>query len=161
MRLVSSTDAAAVLDVTAVTMGRWTKLGILKPTLPAHGTGRHAAYSIADLLAVAVGRHLRQRGLSLKQAGNVLQWLWRQDLEDMQADWAAGRRLLLTVGNAEPLDRLVSREELARGRIDLSRAIDAECPVVVIDLAGIYNVIVARLDAIEAERKAPTETAAP
>lgn len=78
-------------------------------SMRARGTIPAGPLSDVRVLALAVSRGLRARGVGVDHAGDVLDWLWhRVTLERLEADLARGARWLLVAADLPPLCRLVT-----------------------------------------------------
>ena len=138
MQTMTSSAVARVLGVPVPTVQAWVRRGLIRPVIPGTGTGHHGRYSIVDVLAVAMARALRARGLSLKTAGAALEILRGYSEADLLREFSAGRRYIaLTEGGAT--DGLVSREEA------MDQAPAEELLPTVVDVAALYHRVAGRM----------------
>jgi len=145
--LISTGDIVRVLSINARRLDRWVNDGLLTPVRIGDGRGSRFGYTLSDVLAVAVAIELRRRGFSLNQSANVCQWLLQKTLDELRADWKAGRTLLLAVGDVEPFPKLLSREAVFNNpAIDLQAALNAGVPVAVIDVAEACRQLTLKLE---------------
>lgn len=142
---VTSQDVCRIIGIGIRDLDRWVRLGAIRPMRVGGGPGSHHSFDLLDVVAVAVCRHLRQRGFSLPVAGAALRWFQAQTIEGLRAEWKRKRVYLLIVGeNCFP--RLISRREcIGNPDVDLFGAHAAGVPVALLDLEEITDKVQAKL----------------
>lgn len=144
--LLSTSQAASVLGIKERQLQNWIKDGIVPTLRRGRGRGNHHLLDVISVLAIACARDCRQRGLSLREAGTVCEWLMNHSLESLQEQWRRGQVFLFVVGD-EVAPLLCSREMLFNNPdIDLVKAHTVGLPVAILNLEGAYNKIVERIE---------------
>lgn len=89
------------------------------------------------VLALSVARGLRARGLPLKEAGQVLDYLWWLHRETAESHFAQGRRYIAFF-RTQPCNVLVSKEAVSQA-IDVKVAHEAGLLPVLVDVEKIWH----------------------
>ncbi len=141
MRTMMTGDVARVVGVSEGTVKSWCKQGLIRPVIPADGPGVHRRFSLVDVLAVALARGLRARGVPLKVAGVALEILRGFTEADLLRAFEDGRRYIL-IGDHAP-NGLVNREE-AFGR-DFDQAHEDDLLPTIVDVKVLYDKVCAKI----------------
>src|SRR5579871_1550798 len=145
MQTLSSTELSQVLAVPVPTVQSWARRDIIRPVVPGRGTGNHARYAIVDVLAVALARGLRARGVPLKMASMALDVLRGYTEAELCQAFEEGRRyIVLTQDGAH--GGLVGREQVFGQSTDQAQE-DGLLPVVV-DVKVFYDRVCSKIDGL-------------
>jgi predicted RNase H-like HicB family nuclease len=90
----------AVIALTGVSgrqVEHWATTGVVRPSIPAAGKGTRRGYSFKDLVALRVGKRLKDEGISLQKIRQALAYL-RKNFPDVKEPLAELR--LLTDGDS-------------------------------------------------------------
>ncbi len=138
-------EVAKVVGVSQETVKKWCEAGLVRPCIPAGGSGVHRRLSIVpDTLAVAVGRALRRWGLPLEIAGAAMKMLMHFSEEGLLREFAAGNTCLVISGE-RVLDRLIGRNDV------FLRTAEPEADAVLpfgLDVQKLYEVVCAKIAAL-------------
>lgn len=100
--------------------------GILTPLVVESAHSDSRAYPAEDILALAVSRRLKSRRMPLKMIVSVCNFLRTKTIDQLEAEWAIGRKFLLSVNRCPPLPALLSHDAIFDNpAIDLKAAADA------------------------------------
>jgi DNA-binding transcriptional MerR regulator len=105
MRYLTSGEVCEAVGIPMPTLNKWVSEGAVVPAIPSNGTGQQRRFSLAQVLAISLGRWLRQKkGWSLRAAGNVMRALLCFGEDRLRADFTEGRTHLWIVNdNCMPL----------------------------------------------------------
>lgn len=136
-------QVATLFGVTGKTVDRWSEIGILRP----EGRGKYT-FELIDIVAFAIARDLRARGIGLHQCRSVADWLRAKGLNDLQSEWQFGQHYLLTIGNEPPFHRQWTYAEVFENDlVDLAAAFSIGVPLAVIDLEAAFEHLMNKLAA--------------
>lgn len=139
-RYFSEAVVSKALKIPPVQLKRWSKQAILTPLVVESANGDSRAYEESEILAVAVSRRMRGRRLPLSMIVSVCNFLRSKSIDELEAEWADGRKYLLSVNKCDPLPALLSHAAIFDNpAIDLKAAADAGVDVTLIDVAEAYR----------------------
>ncbi len=132
-------EIAKAIGAPSKTVESWVQRGIIKPTHRGIGHGHYSLFSLRDVVAIAVLRDLRQRGMPTESAAAAANWLMARDIDELSRNWSVGRRLLLIVGHTV-LPVLATKAELFENpSLDIVAASTSGVPVAIVDTEAAYN----------------------
>lgn len=95
----SAPDAHRIAGITYQQLDYWIRSDIIKPTVPANGTGNRRRFSWRDLVAVRAIAALKETGVSLRAARKVQSALVKFEGDD---DALRAGRLIIESGTKRP-----------------------------------------------------------
>jgi len=150
---MTSTELCRLTGLPMGTLKRLRAAGWLRAAKPgAQGRGHADRWSLAQVLAIAVARGLRTRGVSLDQAERVLRYLWAMPMTRLEEHFRDGQTCLFLIGT-DVLPRLLPLDSiLANEQIDYTTAASVGLLPAAVHVQRIWERIMA-----EAMRLEPTE----
>ncbi|HLN30705.1 MAG TPA: hypothetical protein VK395_23390 [Gemmataceae bacterium] len=129
--------------LTGLPMGTLKRLradGWLKAAKPGgRGRGHADLWSLQQVLAIAVSRGLRTRGVSLDQAEQVLLYLWNMPAKYMEVQFRRGQTCLFLAGT-QVLPRLFTQASIfANEHIDYATAASVGMLPAAVDVQRIWE----------------------
>jgi hypothetical protein len=143
------------------TLKRLRAEGGLRAAKPgAKGRGHADLWSLGQVLAIAVARGLRTRGVSLEQAEQVLDYLWAMPATRLEAHFRHGQTCLFVVGT-EVLPRLLTPDSiLTNEQIDYTTAARVGLLPAAVDVRRIWERIQAEARSLETTAVRPRKSKA-
>lgn len=152
-RFLTSGQVQRVLGISARQLARWIRDGIV-PTIHGRGKGQHHHFQFTEVFAIAIGRDLCRRGLSVSQSGRALEFLLKLSTDQLEAAFREGRVLLLQAGDGPACPRLLSRGSISED--DLLAMHLKGVPVAVVDVEACFRKLIDALKTEEAARQVTT-----
>jgi hypothetical protein len=151
---LSSSELCRLTGLPMGTLKRLRAAGFVEAAQPGtRGRGHADLWSLPQVLAIAVARGLRTRGISLEQAGQVLKYFWRMPTTRLESQLQQGQTCLLLAGT-QVLPRLLTLESiLANDEIDYATAATAGLLPAAVDVQRIWERIKAEVAKIAAPRQ--------
>jgi hypothetical protein len=120
------------------------------------GRGHADLWSLVQVLALAVARGLRSRGVSLEEAGPVLKYFWEMPTTKLEDHFRNGQTYLALFGT-KVLPRLVTQDSIFKNeRVDYSTAATEALLPAAIDVKLIWERI--KAEAAKSDPKKETRT---
>jgi hypothetical protein len=137
---LTSSELCRLTGLPMGTLKRLRAAGWLQAAKPgAQGRGHADLWSLTQVLAIAVARGLRTRGVSLDQAEQVLRYLWEMPRTQLESRFREGRTCLLLAGT-QVLPQLLPLESiLANDQIDYTTAASVGMLPAAVDVQKIWQ----------------------
>src|SRR5207245_2111506 len=109
---LTSSDLCRLTGLPMGTLKRLRAAGSVLAAKPgAQGRGHGDLWSLVQVLALAVARGLRSRGVSLEEAGPVLEFFWDMPTKQLE-DRFRNRQIYLALFGTKVLPKLVTQDSL-------------------------------------------------
>jgi hypothetical protein len=157
---LTSSELCRLTGLPMGTLKRLRAAGWLQAAQPGtRGRGHTDRWSLPQVLAIAVARALRTRGISLDQASQVLEYFWHMPAARLEDHFRRGQTCLFVV-RTDVLPRLLTRDSiLANEQIDYSTAATVALLPVAVDVQRTWEWIkaeAAKTKALSTKQKALT-----
>lgn len=91
MRDLKAAEVRAILGIPPSTLDGWIDKGLIRPTVARPGKGNDRHFSPVAVLAIAAGRWLRQKGVTLAAAGDAVEIIATYTPAGLAREFRAGR----------------------------------------------------------------------